>query len=147
MKCKRSPTAKTVIYTHFYIDKIEKRLTPLINHRLLPSLQTLSLSEGNSPQGVFARSFNTSSCVSQVPISQLNLEPQWVTGFIDAEGCFHVSFIKSKTSKLHWGISLEFKISLHEKDINLLKKKFKVTLVSVKYISTEKLPYNLELDL
>ena len=52
---------------------------------------------------------------------QLNLEPQWITGFTDGEGCFHLSFIKSKTSKLHWGISLEFKISLHEKDINLLK--------------------------
>ena len=47
-----------------------------------------------------------------------NLNPSWVTGFTDAEGCFSV--ILSKRSNLKWRIMVSFEINLHIKDIDVL---------------------------
>lgn len=47
-----------------------------------------------------------------------NLDPYWVTGFTDAEGCFSV--IISKRSNLNWRVQASFEINLHIKDIEIL---------------------------
>ena len=49
------------------------------------------------------------------------LEPWFVTGFTDAEGCFGFYLYKTAYSKTGWSISLVFQISLHEKDKNILE--------------------------
>jgi hypothetical protein len=49
------------------------------------------------------------------------LNPWFVTGFTDAEGCFGLYIYKNKNYKTGWSINLVFQISLHEKDINLLE--------------------------
>lgn len=49
-----------------------------------------------------------------------NLEPNWITGFIDAEGCFYVYLGKRKDRKSGWKIQPCFQIKLHIKDKNLL---------------------------
>ncbi len=49
-----------------------------------------------------------------------SLEPNWITGFSDAESCF--SIIISKRTKLIWRVSVSFEINLHVKDINILHK-------------------------
>lgn len=62
------------------------------------------------------------------------LNPAWVTGFSDAEGCFSVSILKSKTGAIGWTISPCFIITLHVKDLELLKaicEFFKVGAVSM----------------
>ena len=41
-------------------------------------------------------------------ISKLN--PQWVLGFIDAEGCFHVSIQKNNTMRLGVQVQLQFAV-------------------------------------
>lgn len=43
-----------------------------------------------------------------------------MAGFIDAEGCFHISIVKSKTVKSGKSVRVIFQISLHEKDKALL---------------------------
>jgi len=49
------------------------------------------------------------------------LDPNWVTGFVDAEGCFHMSIYSDNLgSKLKWRITPAFQIGLHVKDIDLL---------------------------
>jgi hypothetical protein len=48
------------------------------------------------------------------------LNPNWITGFIEAEGCFYVSLGKPKSSKDSWRISASFQIMLHIKDKDLL---------------------------
>src|ERR1700761_3318430 len=47
-----------------------------------------------------------------------NLNPNWVTGFSDAEGCFTV--IITKGSALKWRVIVSFEINLHIKDITIL---------------------------
>lgn len=53
-------------------------------------------------------------------INHLNdiLDPNWVSGFVDAEGCFSLIIEISKTKK----VNLSFEINLHEKDIDILDK-------------------------
>ena len=50
------------------------------------------------------------------------LDPNWVTGFTDAEGCFMIDFTKSKTNKMKWQIKPCFQILLHNRDKELLMK-------------------------
>ena len=50
-----------------------------------------------------------------------NLNPNWVTGFVDAEGCFTVVLSQTNDSKVGWQVKPSFKIKLHIRDINLLK--------------------------
>jgi hypothetical protein len=46
----------------------------------------------------------------------------FVTGFIDAEGCFILDLFASKNYKHGYQVSLNFKISVHSKDGDLLEK-------------------------
>lgn len=50
------------------------------------------------------------------------LDPNWIVGFIDGEGCFHVSVAKNKTMKLGYQVSLEFSITQHIRDEELMTK-------------------------
>jgi hypothetical protein len=49
------------------------------------------------------------------------IEPWFLTGFTDAEGCFLVIIRKSKKNKLGWQLEVNFSINLHSRDIELLK--------------------------
>ena len=49
------------------------------------------------------------------------LDPNYVTGFCDAEACFGVKVYKLKTSKIGWTVQLVFTISLKKEDKALLK--------------------------
>ena len=53
---------------------------------------------------------------------QERLEPSWITGFTDGEGCFHISINKISQMSLGWQVLPEFRIVQHEKDENLLYK-------------------------
>lgn len=48
------------------------------------------------------------------------LDPNWITGFTDAEGCFYIYLNKRKNRKSGWKIQPSFQIKLHIKDQNLL---------------------------
>jgi len=50
------------------------------------------------------------------------LNPNYVSGFIDAEGCFHISVVKNLTLSTGASVRAIFQISLHRKDEALLKK-------------------------
>ena len=50
-----------------------------------------------------------------------NLTAQWVTGFIDGEGCFHVSIAKSNQVKLGFEVQLQFSITQHIRDLLLMQ--------------------------
>lgn len=74
--------------------------------------------------------FCSNSQCKNLPVSALKgwtdanlikLNPWFVTGFTDAEGCFGLYIYKNKNYKTGWSINLVFQISLHEKDINLLE--------------------------
>jgi hypothetical protein len=49
------------------------------------------------------------------------LNPNFITGFSDAEGCFFIQFIKDNTYKTGYQIQASFIIGLNKKDIALLE--------------------------
>ena len=52
---------------------------------------------------------------------QERLDPQWVTGFVDGEGCFHISINKHEKMSTGWQVLPEFRIVQHTRDERLLK--------------------------
>jgi len=48
------------------------------------------------------------------------LNPNWVTGFVDGEGCFNVYLGRRNYRKSGWHIQACFQVALHIKDLNLL---------------------------
>lgn len=56
-----------------------------------------------------------------IAISSKKLDPYFVTGFVDAEGCFFVPVRKRKDFKNGYQVRLIFEIHLHSKDIALLE--------------------------
>jgi hypothetical protein len=47
-------------------------------------------------------------------------DPHWVAGFVDGEGCFFVSVVNSLGSKLGVSVSLEFIVTQHSRDEELI---------------------------
>lgn len=50
----------------------------------------------------------------------MELSPDWVVGFTDGEGCFHVSVNKHPDMALGYQVLPEFVIVQHERDIQIL---------------------------
>ena len=48
------------------------------------------------------------------------LEAQWILGFTDGEGCFHIGISQNKTYKLGYQVLPEFMIVQHMRDLKLL---------------------------
>lgn len=49
------------------------------------------------------------------------LNPNYITGFVDGEGCFHITISKKTGYKTGYSVNLAFSIGLHRKDVDLLK--------------------------
>ena len=49
------------------------------------------------------------------------LNPWFITGFVDAEGCFLININSKANLKNKWGVRASFKITLHLKDKSLLE--------------------------
>jgi len=68
-----------------------------------------------------SQNFSFSTLTINKPLGgENNIKPWFLTGFIDAEGCFQISIRQDKKYKTNWRISLTFQIKLHVKDIHLL---------------------------
>ena len=50
----------------------------------------------------------------------MKLDAQWIVGFVDGEGCFHVGINKNSEMKIGIQILPEFTIVQHERDVQLL---------------------------
>jgi hypothetical protein len=50
-----------------------------------------------------------------------NLNPYYVTGFVDGEGCFLINIPARSNLKLGYNVNLMFKLKIHSRDIELLK--------------------------
>jgi len=73
------------------------------------------------PSNLIKTSRNNYSVLSSLSKSELTINPWYITGFTDGEGCFIVTIIKDNKYKLGWRAACRFIISLNDKDINLLK--------------------------
>ena len=52
---------------------------------------------------------------------QERLDPRYVCGFVDGEGCFHVSINKIPKMSIGWQVLPEFRIVQHQRDESVLK--------------------------
>jgi hypothetical protein len=50
----------------------------------------------------------------------MNLEAQWITGFVDGEGCFHVGINAHCDMKAGYQVLPEFTVVQHERDVQVL---------------------------
>jgi hypothetical protein len=51
----------------------------------------------------------------------MKLDAQWITGFVDGEGCFHVAVNKHPDMKCGYQVLPEFTVVQHERDVQLLQ--------------------------
>ena len=95
----------------------------------MPKLRcTLMASERKyQPEILFTKNnFSTNVLVSKRPKFN-KLHPWFITGFVDAEGCFMIELFKDSKAKYKYTPRLVFSIGLHVKDLPILLK-FKDTL-------------------
>nr|AAL77608.1 unknown [Monomastix sp. M722] len=52
----------------------------------------------------------------------MSISEQWITGFTDGEGTFHIGISKNSKTKLGYQVLLEFVITQHKRDEQLLNK-------------------------
>ncbi len=50
----------------------------------------------------------------------MNLDAQWITGFVDGEGCFHVGIDKHSDMTAGYQVLPEFTVVQHERDVQVL---------------------------
>ncbi len=50
----------------------------------------------------------------------MRLEAQWIVGFVDGEGCFHITIKPHKEMKTGYQVLPEFAVVQHEQDIQVL---------------------------
>jgi hypothetical protein len=50
-----------------------------------------------------------------------HLNPNYITGFVDGEGCFHITISKKTGCKTGYSVNLVFSVGLHSKDADLLR--------------------------
>ena len=50
----------------------------------------------------------------------MKLDPEWITGFVDGEGCFHVAVNRQATMKTGYQVLPEFTVVQHERDAQVL---------------------------
>jgi hypothetical protein len=50
----------------------------------------------------------------------IKFEAQWIVGFTDGEGCFHVGIAKNQTYKIGYQVIPEFVVVQHERDVKIL---------------------------
>ena len=68
----------------------------------------------------WARNYSTLATTRR-SVENLKLNPLWVTGFVDGEGCFTIWVTKNSRYKQGWLVQVSFQITLHKKDQELLK--------------------------
>jgi hypothetical protein len=51
---------------------------------------------------------------------QESLDAEWIAGFVDGEGCFHVAINRQPKMILGWQVLPEFRIVQHKRDIKIL---------------------------
>jgi len=58
--------------------------------------------------------------VSGADNQQERLDESWIVGFVDGEGCFHVSINNIPKMTLGWQVLPEFRVVQHQRDENIL---------------------------
>lgn len=91
----------------------EEGLLQIINLRASINLGLSNLHKSNFP--------NYKPVVRPVIITTKFPDPNWIAGFVTAEGCFFLSLFKSNRTKIGYAIQLMFKLTQNKRDKELLE--------------------------
>lgn len=90
----------------------------LIKNRTLNLALHKSLSPHLNKKNYNIRFYSTNNEVGNH--KNITLDPWYLSGFIDGEGCFQISIKKDSKYKTGWHVEIVFAIALHKKDLVLL---------------------------
>ena len=111
-------TIKILIYFSIFFWNISFR------HFLRKESTRNKFGRASSPKVKIVPSLPQFRCFSTInkELDYSKLNPYYVTGFTDAEGCFLINIVRRSDLKLGYNVNLMFKIKLHLKDKLLLEK-------------------------
>lgn len=89
-------------------------LTWIITNLLLSLYSVSNNTVIGKPKRFYSSGCKLSECTSP------SIEPWFITGFADAEGCFTFTLSKTTQNKIGWESGIYFIINLHERDKHLL---------------------------
>ena len=135
-KVSRLESFTSVILPHFYkyplftLKRYDLEIFRKIVHKLVSKTHLLEngISEIINLKASLNLGLNSKlKCLFKdvIPLQRKNIElrqeinPYWLTGFIEGEGCFYISVYRSANSKLGFAVQLSFIITQHMRD-NLL---------------------------
>ena len=75
---------------------------------------------GQSAGKAYMKNMNPQRLQVEYPNSNGNLSPDWIVGFIDGEGCFHIGISKNEGVRFGYQILPELTVVQHKRDIKLL---------------------------
>jgi len=102
---------------YYYFTVVPKKILPRIySIRTFPASQPLALLTKHGVVRKHMKRFYTTGLVEP------KVSPHWVTGFCDAESTFSLKISKSSTTRSGWNVIPEFQITLHSRDLLLLRK-------------------------
>lgn len=109
----------------FELFKLALELINKKQHLTIEGLEKLVAIKGAMNLGLpkeLKVSFPGTSLVERPKVlPMVKLDPDWLVGFIEAEGCFLVEVSASKTHKLSYQVKFNFSISQHTKDALLME--------------------------
>jgi hypothetical protein len=108
------------IYTLFIFILINN-LIGMVNEMCLYTEYFLFIYQQPTQQANFSSDFSRKRSYSTCSDHKIKLNPYFITGFIDGEGCFHISIYRDSRTTTGWRVKLCFKISMHQKDRALLE--------------------------
>ena len=103
-----------------YSNELRKKLSKKLSAKIY---YDSPLNDLNSFNFNTRRSYSTAHgalCTNKHKIDELQIDPWFITGFTEAEGCFTCSILKSPQYKFGWEVQLTFQIKLHVKDLPVL---------------------------
>ena len=107
-------------YSIFCPSNTQKILVRISWIVLLPNAFRCSVPQLPPQNSRWARNYSTLATTPR-SVENFHLDPHWITGFADGEGCFTVSVIEHKEYKIGWAVKPRFQIGLHEKDKAILE--------------------------
>ena len=80
-----------------------------------------SMNKGLSEDSLLAPKFKINPVIIPKVDWPKEINPNWIVGFVDGEGCFFIGITKNTKIKVNFNVNFLFKVSQYKRDIELLK--------------------------
>lgn len=92
-----------------------------VMYYLLPKVSKYLISVKKEQLKNWVKQFPNKLNFIEIQDKVLSISDSWLVGFTDGDGCFHVNIGKDLRMKIGYQVKLNWSLTQHNKDINLLK--------------------------